>query len=88
MIKYVINSDISTRINLNPFQWLWMPAVSHEGPTEVFPTRHTFMIAWLFIQIFFDVHDGMMDFTKLGQTFEALEDIIEVDEDDKPKLGL
>jgi hypothetical protein len=89
MIKYLTNSDISARVNLNPFNWTWLPAFGYDGPTEVMPTRHTIVIVWLFIQIFFDLHDGAMDFTKLAITFNPAEEVIEVEEeDDKPKVGL
>jgi hypothetical protein len=64
MIRYLRHSDIAVRLNLNPFHWTWLPSLGHDKPSPFFPSRHTFVVAWLAIQVFLDIDNGVTDFKK------------------------
>lgn len=79
-MKYLRYSDIALRVNLNPFNWTWLPAIAHDKPTSFSPKRNTFVVAWLFLQIFFDFDNGTVDveaYTKelmsYGQTLDNMD---------------
>ena len=61
MIKYLRYSDLAIRLNLNPFNWNWVPGFEHDRPTLYSPNRNTFVVAWLFLQIFIDFDNGVTD---------------------------
>jgi hypothetical protein len=73
MLKYLRYSDMSVRLSLNPFNWVWslLPKVSHDGPTPFFPNRHTYAIVWLFFQVFLDVDNGVTDFESYRKAFNS-----------------
>jgi len=58
MIKYLTNSNLSLRLNINPFQWNWKPFFEHEPPSEIYPKRRTIGCGWIFIQVFIDIDNG------------------------------
>lgn len=77
MLKYLKNSEISARLGLNPFNWVWIPSVAYQKPSPLYPKRKTFAIAWLGLQFFLDLDDGTADFTAMSKLFEREPDIKE-----------
>lgn len=77
-MSYITNTDISIRININPFCWSWLPFFKYEGPSMIFPKRKTIGFGWLFVQIYIDIDNGSIDL----QNFKTVEydDIVVVDE--------
>lgn len=65
MIKYLANSNIAFRINVNPFLWDWKPFFEYEPPTIIYPKRKTVGFGWFFLQVFIDINDGTFDNTSL-----------------------
>lgn len=88
MFKYLLNSNISLRVAINPFQWNWKPFVSYDGPTPIFPKRWTYAVGWLFIQLFLDVSNGEMDVSKVAFGFDSLDEVVDVDIQDERQVAL
>jgi hypothetical protein len=83
MLKYIRHSDIAVRFNLSPFNWIWIPFFSRDRPTAFFPTRNTFGLGWLCIQLFLDIDDGTRDFKAYQDAFFAsLDEMDTKDESD------
>jgi hypothetical protein len=82
-MKYLKNSDISLRFNLNPFNWKWIPKVVYEGPTPFYPKRRTYALVVLFLQVFVDLDDGSHDMSAFHKIFDNTMDAI-----DEKELGL
>lgn len=80
MIKYLRYSDVAVRVSINPFSWVWKPAFAHDKPTAFYPKRHTFVIAFLFIQLFVDVDNGTTDFKAYRDKFFSMMDAANDDE--------
>lgn len=78
MLQYLKNSEISVRLGLNPFNWVWIPKGAYESPTPIYPKRRTYALAWLGVQLFLDIDDGTHDislFQKLfGETMDAYDE--------------
>lgn len=88
-MSYLRYSDIALRVNLNPFNWNWVPRFAHDAPTSFSPNRNTFVVTWLFLQVFFDFDNGVVDieaYTKelmsYGQTIDNMDAFDEDQEDE------
>lgn len=74
MLKYLRHSEISARVGLNPFNWVWFPKGAYETPTPIYPKRRTFAIAWLGLQLYLDIDDGSNDMSVFQSLFgEAMD---------------
>lgn len=81
MFRYLRHSDIALRFSLNPFNWVWLPSYAHDKPSPFFPKRHTFVLAWLGVQVFLDIDNGVTDFKAFqNAALKALDMEIEIDE--------
>jgi hypothetical protein len=74
MIEYIKNSEISIRIGLNPFYWIWFPRFQYEKPSKIYPKRRTFAIIFLGFQFYLDVDDGTHDMSAFERAFGSLMD--------------
>jgi hypothetical protein len=80
MFKFLKNSEISMRLGLNPFNWVWIPSVAYDKPTPIYPKRRTFAIAWLGLQFYIDIDDGSNDLTMLENLFNNVMDTFDESE--------
>lgn len=77
MLKFLRHTEVSMRIGLNPFNWVWIPSVAYEKPTPIYPKRRTFAIAWLGVQLYLDIDDGTNDLSMFEKLFGEAMDVFD-----------
>ena len=82
MLNYLKHSEISARLGLNPFNWLWIPSFAYDAPSVIYPKRRTYAVAWLGLQIYVDIDNGTQDLTPLQNLFSAVPPLDEIKETD------
>jgi hypothetical protein len=76
MLGYLLHTNVTVEVSVNPMTWYVFPKIRAQGPTKPFPCHHGLDIFWLFLRVYFYVDNGSINVQAMYEQQEREQNMV------------